>query len=63
MKKVPYWTYACRLLAMPVLTLGVATSLPPHQAGLGSGLGITARETGAALGVAVTASRCPPTPT
>ncbi|WP_256340177.1 MFS transporter [Streptomyces sp. 2231.1] len=41
-------------LSMPALTLGVVTSLPPHQAGLGSGLGTTARETGAALGVAVT---------
>ncbi|MFD5540545.1 MFS transporter [Streptomyces sp. NPDC127079] len=58
----PYWTYACWLLvvsagtglSMPALTLGVVTSLPPHQAGLGSGLGTTARETGAALGVAVT---------
>ncbi|MFJ5969713.1 hypothetical protein [Streptomyces sp. NPDC093060] len=39
---------------MPALTLGVVTSLPAHQAGLGSGLGTTARETGAALGVAVT---------
>ncbi|MFJ9345770.1 hypothetical protein [Streptomyces sp. NPDC101237] len=29
------------------------TSLPPHQAGLGPGLGTTGRETGAALGVAV----------
>ncbi|MFI8240856.1 hypothetical protein ACIF83_26865 [Streptomyces sp. NPDC085866] len=36
---------------MPALTLGVVTSLPAHQAGLGSGLGTTARETGA---VAVT---------
>ncbi|WP_369391433.1 hypothetical protein AB5J72_30335 [Streptomyces sp. CG1] len=35
---------------MPALTLGVVTSLPAHQAGLGT----TARETGAALGVAVT---------
>ncbi|MFK0103434.1 MFS transporter [Streptomyces sp. NPDC091217] len=58
----PYRTYACWLLvisagtglSMPALTLGVVTSLPPHQAGLGSGLGTTARETGAALGVAVT---------
>ncbi|WP_078963569.1 MFS transporter [Streptomyces durhamensis] len=41
-------------LSMPALTLGVVTSLPAHQAGLGSGLGTTARETGAALGVAVT---------
>ncbi|MFJ9813880.1 MFS transporter [Streptomyces sp. NPDC101151] len=58
----PYWTYTCWLLvisagtglSMPALTLGVLTSLPAHQAGLGSGLGTTARETGAALGVAVT---------
>ncbi|MGW2425009.1 MFS transporter [Streptomyces sp. NPDC001709] len=41
-------------LSMPALTVGVVTSLPTHQAGLGSGLGTTARETGAALGVAVT---------
>ncbi|WP_225099681.1 MFS transporter [Streptomyces sp. CoH27] len=41
-------------LCMPALTYGVVTSLPAHQAGLGSGLGTTARETGAALGVAVT---------
>ncbi|MEU6087531.1 MFS transporter [Streptomyces sp. NPDC047085] len=58
----PYWAYACWLLVisagtglcMPALTLGVVTSLPAHQAGLGSGLGTTARETGAALGVAIT---------
>ncbi|WP_416974595.1 MFS transporter [Streptomyces sp. 4F14] len=57
----PYPLYACWLLtisagtglAMPALTLGVATSLPPHQTGLGSGLGTSAREIGAALGVAV----------
>ncbi|MFI9242500.1 MFS transporter [Streptomyces sp. NPDC053086] len=57
----PYALYACWLLvisagaglAMPALTLGVAVSLPPHQAGLGSGLGTSAREIGAALGVAV----------
>ncbi|HEY8985217.1 MAG TPA: MFS transporter [Streptomyces sp.] len=57
----PYPVYACWLLtisagmglSMPALTLGVATSLPPHQAGLGSGLGTSAREIGAALGVAV----------
>jgi MFS family permease len=58
----PYPLYACFLLvisagmglSMPALTLGVVTSLPPHQAGLGSGLGTSARELGAALGVAVT---------
>ena len=40
-------------LAVAALTLGVATSLPPHRTGLGSGLGTSAREIGAALGVAV----------
>ncbi|MFF3987678.1 MFS transporter [Streptomyces sp. NPDC001797] len=58
----PYRAYACWLLdisagtglSMPALTLRVVDSLPPHQAGLGSGLGTTARETGAALGGAVT---------
>ncbi|MEU2062287.1 MFS transporter [Streptomyces sp. NPDC013455] len=57
----PYPLYACWLLvisagtglAMPALTLGVVVSLPAHQAGLGSGLGTSAREVGAALGVAV----------
>ncbi|KOV67260.1 MFS transporter [Streptomyces sp. MMG1121] len=58
----PYAEFVCWLLvisagaglSMPALTFGVVTSLPAHQAGLGSGLGTTARETGAALGVAVT---------
>jgi len=58
----PYWTYACRPLvisagtglSMPALTVGTVTSLPPHRTGLGSGLGTSARELGAALGVAVT---------
>ena len=58
----PYPVYACWLLvisagtglSMPALTLGVVTSLPAHQTGLGSGLGTSAREVGAALGVAVT---------
>ncbi|MEU3410093.1 MFS transporter [Streptomyces sp. NPDC006658] len=57
----PYPLYACWLLvisagtglAMPALTLGVVVSLPAHRAGLGSGLGTSAREIGAALGVAV----------
>lgn len=60
--RTPYAAYACWLLVisagtgmcMPALTLGVVASLPPHQAGLGSGLGTSAREVGAALGVAVT---------
>ncbi|MGW4702302.1 MFS transporter [Streptomyces sp. NPDC004285] len=58
----PYALYACLLLVisagtglcMPALTVGVVTSLPAEQAGLGSGLGTSAREIGAALGVAVT---------
>ncbi|MER5207472.1 MFS transporter [Streptomyces sp. NPDC002825] len=58
----PYALYACWLLVisagtglcMPALTVGVVTALPAHQAGLGSGLGTSAREMGAALGVAVT---------
>ncbi|KKZ73491.1 MFS transporter [Streptomyces showdoensis] len=58
----PYPLYACWLLVisigtglcMPALTLGVVSSLPRHAAGLGSGLSTSTRETGAALGVAVT---------
>ncbi|MFI8926435.1 MFS transporter [Streptomyces sp. NPDC053474] len=58
----PYALYACWLLVisagtglcMPALTLSVVASLPPHQAGLGSGLSTSSREIGAALGVAVT---------
>ncbi|MER8008381.1 MFS transporter [Streptomyces sp. NPDC094149] len=58
----PYPLYACWLLvisagtglSMPALTLGVVTALPADRAGLGSGLGTSAREVGAALGVAVT---------
>ncbi|MCX4737179.1 MFS transporter [Streptomyces antibioticus] len=57
----PYPLYACWLLvisagtglSMPALTLGVVAALPSRQAGLGSGLGTSAREIGAALGVAV----------
>jgi MFS family permease len=58
----PYGVYAGWMLllsagtglCMPALTLDVVASLPPGQAGLGSGLGAAAREVGAALGVAVT---------
>ncbi|MBC9713197.1 MFS transporter [Streptomyces sp. TRM66268-LWL] len=58
----PYGLYVVWLLivsfgtgvCMPALTIGVLEALPPHQAGLGSGLGTSARELGAALGVAVT---------
>ncbi|MFI6942445.1 MFS transporter [Streptomyces sp. NPDC050418] len=57
----PYALYVVWLLivsfgmgsCMPALTLGVLTSLPREQAGLGSGLGTSSREVGAALGVAV----------
>lgn len=40
-------------LAMPTLSHAVVTSVPPHQAGMGSGLQGAARELGAALGIAV----------
>ncbi|MCX5015766.1 MFS transporter [Streptomyces sp. NBC_00555] len=57
----PYALYALYLLVLsvgtglcaPSLTLTVVAELPPHQAGLGSGLNTAAREIGAALGVAV----------
>lgn len=57
----PYAVYACYLLVLsvgtglcaPSLTMTVVSALPPHQAGLGSGLNTAAREIGAALGVAV----------
>ncbi|RSS67309.1 MFS transporter [Streptomyces sp. WAC06614] len=57
----PYALYAVHLLVLsigtglcaPSLTLSVVAELPPHQAGLGSGLNTAAREVGAALGVAV----------
>ncbi|MFI1381647.1 MFS transporter [Embleya sp. NPDC020886] len=57
----PYAVYAGYLLILsagmglcaPALSFGVVSELPPHQAGLGSGLNTAAREIGAALGVAV----------
>lgn len=57
----PYPVYALHLLVIsagtglcaPALTVAVVAELPPHRAGLGSGLNTAAREIGAALGVAV----------
>ncbi|MEU3280062.1 hypothetical protein [Streptomyces antibioticus] len=57
----PYPLYASRLLAvpagtgrsMPALIVGVVAALPARQAGLGPGLGTSARKIGAALAVAV----------
>lgn len=40
-------------LSAPALTTAVLSGLPPHQAGLGSGLNSASREVGAALGVAI----------
>jgi len=40
-------------LSVPALSTGIVASLPPGQAGMGSGLNSVARELGAALGVAV----------
>lgn len=44
------------MLALPILTAVIATSLPPDRAGVSSGLQATTRELGSALGVAVIGS-------
>ncbi|MFK0190883.1 MFS transporter [Kitasatospora sp. NPDC090308] len=57
----PYPVYALWLvvvgvgfaLAMPVLTVELTSSLPPHRAGVAGGLQSATRELGSALGVAV----------
>jgi EmrB/QacA subfamily drug resistance transporter len=57
----PYLPYAVALvvvasgmgLSVPSLSTGIVTSLPPQQAGVGSGINSAVREIGAALGVAV----------
>jgi EmrB/QacA subfamily drug resistance transporter len=57
----PYLPYSAALLliaagmglAVPSLSTGIVTSLPPEQAGVGSGINSAVREIGAALGVAV----------
>jgi EmrB/QacA subfamily drug resistance transporter len=57
----PYLPYAVALvvvaggmgLSVPSLSTGIVTSLPPQQAGVGSGINSAVREVGAALGVAV----------
>ncbi|MEV0266832.1 MFS transporter [Streptomyces sp. NPDC050617] len=59
--RTPYALYAVYLLAagggmgltLPPLTMGIMGAVPPHRAGLGSGLNSAAREIGSALGVAV----------
>ncbi|MET7361182.1 MFS transporter [Streptomyces sp. NPDC005562] len=43
-------------LATPLLSHGMMSALPPHRAGVGSGLQSLARELGSALGVAVSGS-------
>ena len=43
-------------LSVPSLSTGIVTSLPPEQAGVGSGINSAVREIGAALGVAVVGS-------
>jgi MFS family permease len=58
--RTPYLLYVVFLLVMsagmglclPLLSSGVMASLPPSQAGLGSGLNGASREIGSALGVA-----------
>src|SRR6185369_9987365 len=60
----PYAGYAAWLvvtgigvtLALPTLSGVIASSLPPAQAGVGTGLQATTREFGSALGVAVVAT-------
>jgi MFS family permease len=60
----PYVEYAAWLvvtgigvtLALPTLSGVIASSLPPAQAGVGTGLQATTREFGSALGVAVVAT-------
>ena len=57
----PYLPYVAALvvvaagmgLSVPSLSTGIVTSLPPQQAGIGSGINSAVREVGAALGVAV----------
>ncbi|MFJ1732847.1 MFS transporter [Streptomyces sp. NPDC088254] len=60
-RHTPYPLYALFLVVMavgaglsaPSLSFGIMSSLPPHQAGLGSGINSSTRELGSALGVAV----------
>lgn len=62
--QTPYASYAAWLvvtgigvtLALPTLSAVIAGSLPPAQAGVGTGLQATTREFGSALGVAVIAT-------
>ncbi|ABD89038.1 MFS transporter [Rhodopseudomonas palustris] len=56
-----YWLFALSIcvvgvgigLSNPVLSTAIIGSLPPHQAGVGSGINSFAREIGGALGVAL----------
>ncbi|WP_051838746.1 MFS transporter [Streptomyces sp. NRRL WC-3742] len=60
-RHTPYPLYALYLLIMaagagltaPPLSMGIMGSLPPTQAGLGSGINSSTRELGSALGVAI----------